>query len=74
MRRFAILVVYVLTSILGFARPSSAQGVARKPPTTKPQAQPPGTGSSDAQIHDLAERVIAAQHADDVALEEFDRI
>jgi len=77
MRRFAILVVYVLASIVGSARPSGAQGVPRKAPAGKPQNQPPSSpvaGSSDAQIHALAERVIAAQHGDDVALEEFDRI
>ena len=77
MRRFAILVVYVLASCLGVARPSSAQGVPRKSPAAKPQAQPPSSPaavSSDARIHDLAERVIAAQHADDVALEDFERI
>jgi len=77
MRRFAILVVYVLASFLGFARPSRAQGVPRKPGAAKPQSHPqiaPSPGSSDAQIHALADRVIAAQHADDVALEEFERI
>ncbi|MGB9333868.1 MAG: hypothetical protein WCB14_02570, partial [Candidatus Acidiferrales bacterium] len=65
MRRFAILVVYVLSAILGVARPTSAQGVPRKPPAAKPQKQLPSSpvaGSSDAQIHALAERVIAAQH------------
>jgi hypothetical protein len=58
MRRFAILVVCVLELVLGLARQAWAQDA----------------GLSEAQIHALAERVIAAQHADDVALEEFERI
>ena len=60
MRRFAILVVYVLGMV--FVLPGQAA------------AQVAATGLSDAQIHALAERVITAQHADDVALEEFERI
>src|SRR5580704_17012002 len=59
MRRFAILVVYVLASLSALPGPAEAQGVE--------------AGLSEAQIHALAERVIAAQHADDVALEEFER-
>jgi hypothetical protein len=60
MRRFAILVVYVLGVVLILPRQAAAQAAA--------------AGLSDSQIHALAERVIAAQHADDVALEEFERI
>jgi hypothetical protein len=60
MRRFAILVVYVLAMILGLAGPAQAQSAS--------------VGLSEAQIHALSERVIAAQHANDVALEEFERI
>ena len=60
MRRFAILVVYVLGAILAFPGRTSAQVAA--------------PGLSDSQIHALAERVIAAQHTNDVALEEFERI
>jgi hypothetical protein len=68
MRRFVILVVYVLALFFAFAGPAKAQ--------TPPKAQPsaPAAALTDAQIHALAERVIAAQHADDVALEEFERI
>ena len=61
MRRFAILVVYVLASLFTLAGQAEAQSAA-------------AAGLSEAQIHALAERVIAAQHADDVALEEFERI
>jgi len=60
MRRFAILVVYVLASLFALRGQAEAQGGA--------------AGLSEQQIHALAERVIAAQHADDVALEEFERI
>jgi hypothetical protein len=51
--------------------------VPRKPDAAKPQARPqsaPGSASSDAHIHALAERVITAQHGDDVALDDFERI
>ncbi len=68
MRRFAILVVYVLALFFAPAGPAEAQA----PP--KVQGPTPAAALTEAQIHDLAERVIAAQHADDVALEEFERI
>jgi hypothetical protein len=60
MRRFAILVVYVLGMVLMLPGQAAAQIAA--------------AGLSDSQIHALAERVVAAQHADDVALEEFERV
>ena len=79
MRRFAILVVYVLGAFLALAGRAGAQGAARKPDAAKPAPQAPSqTAQSGAltedQVHALAERVIAAQHGDDVALEEFERI
>ena len=79
MRRFAILVVYVLGAFLALAARDGAQAPAGKPDAGKPQPQaqaqsPIGGALSADQIHALAERVIAAQHADDVALEEFDRL
>ncbi len=70
MRRFAILVVCVLALFFAPAGPAESQSAA------KTQAQPPAPSAAltESQIHTLAERVIATQHADDVALEEFERI
>jgi hypothetical protein len=68
MRRFAILVVCVLGLFFAHARPAKAQS----PP--KAQSPTPAATLTEAQIHTLADRVIAAQHADDEALEEFERI
>jgi hypothetical protein len=79
MRHFRILVVCVLATALGLARGPEADGLARKQSPAKPQTQTqaqstPGNALTETQIRDLAERVIAAQHNDDVALEEFERV
>ena len=80
MRHFAILVVCVLAT-LGLVGEAGPPPSPRQQPTSKPKSQPqpqPQTPSAttlnEDQIHALAERVIAAQHSDDLALDEFERI
>lgn len=70
MRRIAILVVCVLAPFFALAGLAQAQAQ----PKTQAQLPTPASALTETQIHALAERVITAQHADDVALEEFQRI
>jgi len=77
MRAHSSILTLVATLALASLAPASAQDLSPALPASPPdrsqlgqESQPP----SDAEIHERTDKLIANQHADDVALEEYERI